>query len=364
MVRQATAAGHIEAAGVQGIQTVQTKPLNPPAYQSEVQRVTRAGLLLNVVLGAVKAVVGVAGNSQACLADAAHSLSDCVTDVAILVGVGFWMAPADDSHPHGHRRIEALVTVFIGAVLAAAAIGLGWRALATVGQEHAHPPGWPVFVVATASVLLKEALYRWTARVGARIHAPAVIANAWHHRSDALSSIPVAASILIAKAWPAVDDADHIAAILVAGMLLHAAWTIVWPCLQELTDRGAGAAVHRRILERAAATPDVRDVHQLRSRRIGPGYAIDLHVLVDPAMSVRDGHAVCDRVRDAVLADEPRVVDILVHLEPFEEAAGEAAAAGREGGRVREEAGGPHRHPATRSGRSAATPTPRARGEL
>ena len=280
---------------------------------------TYVGLALNLILSALKGILGYAAGSQACIADAVHSVSDCITDLAVLVGVEFWMAPADQGHPHGHQRIETLVTVFIGTVLAVAAVGMGWKAVHSIGEPHSGPPGWAAFVAAIVSIITKEWLYRWTAQAGAALHSPSLTANAWHHRSDALSSIPVALAVLIARIWPSVLYADHIAAVLVTGMLFHAAWRISWPSLQELTDRGADAAAQAAMLDLVRTIEGVEDVRALRSRRLGPGYAVDLSVLVDPSMSVRKGHDICERVRDALATKGgPLVIDVLVHLEPFE----------------------------------------------
>ena len=156
------------------------------------------GLLGNVATSALKFVAGFIGSSQAVVADAVHSLSDTVTDIAILVGVKYWSAPADDCHPYGHRRIEAMVTAAIGMALAVVAFGIGYNAIATVREEHLEPPGWIAFLGAMVSIVVKEVIYRWTTSVGRRAKSSAVLANAWHHRSDALSSIPAALAVVLA----------------------------------------------------------------------------------------------------------------------------------------------------------------------
>ncbi len=288
-----------------------------PSQASPLQRVTGWGLAINLALSAAKFAVGWLANSQACIADGVHSLSDSVTDIALLVGVRFWSQPADDSHPHGHARIETLVVCAIGLALGGVGVLLGWQALGDIGAPHAPLPGLPVLLVALLSIGVKEWLYRWTALVGTRLHSSALVANAWHHRSDAFSSIPVAAAAIVGKLWPGLLFVDHLAAVIVSLMLVRAAAAIVWPALLELADAAAETEVQQDILRLARSVAGVKDVHGMRSRRSGPGYHVDLHVLVEPDLSVAQGHAICGAVRSRLLADGPRVIDVLIHLEPY-----------------------------------------------
>jgi cation diffusion facilitator family transporter len=287
-----------------------------------VRKVTLVGLVINLLLGALKGSAGLLFGSQALVADALHSLSDCATDVAILVGVHFWSAPPDECHPHGHQRIEALVTLFIGLVLGVAAIGIGRQAIMSIGAGDGASLGWGAFAAAVVSVVLKEWLYRWTAAVGMRVRSQALVANAWHHRSDALSSLPVAAAVLIQRLWPQFGFIDATAAVIVAVLLLRAAWSIARPALAELTDAGADRKALEEMEQIAMAVPEVRATHALRSRRSGPGYLVDLHILVDPEMSVYDGHEVARAVRAALIQQGPDVLDVLVHIEPHDPDAG------------------------------------------
>ncbi len=279
---------------------------------------TLVGLVINLLLGALKGSAGLLFGSQALVADALHSLSDCATDVAVLVGVHFWSAPPDECHPHGHQRIEALVTLFIGLVLGAAAIGIGRQAIMSMGAGEGANLGWGAFAAAVVSVVLKEWLYRWTAAVGMRVRSQALVANAWHHRSDALSSLPVAAAVLIQRLWPQFGFIDATAAVIVAVLLLRAAWSIARPALAELTDAGADRKALEEMEQIAMAVPEVRATHALRSRRSGPGYLVDLHILVDPEKSVYDGHEVARAVRAALIQQGPDVLDVLVHIEPHQ----------------------------------------------
>lgn len=284
-----------------------------------IRRVTWWGFVINLLLAAAKSLVGWAGQSQALIADGVHSLSDCITDFAVIIGAPIWSAPADDDHPHGHGRIETVVTFGIAAVLAFAGIGLGYSALTTLRSGDIPTPSIAVVVVALLSIISKEAVYRWTLHVGKQTRSTALTANAWHHRTDALSSVPVLIASIgtwIAPGWTFLDP---VATVLVGAMILHAAWQIGWPALLQLTDQGANKAERRQILEIAMTIDGVRDVHALRTRHIGTGLQTDLHVLVDPDATVREGHAIAGRVKQAILEQSESVIDVLIHVEPHEE---------------------------------------------
>lgn len=285
---------------------------------SEIKRVTFIGMILNIALSAVKFAAGFFGNSQAVVADAFHSLSDCVTDVAVLIGSSYWSAPPDETHPHGHRRIETVITVFIGLALVVVALMIGWNAVSTMMDKDNEPPEMIAFIAAVLSIVVKEGLYQWTAFVGKRVKSPAMIANAWHHRSDALSSIPAAVAVIAAIVFPGYGFIDHIGALLVCIFIFHAAYKISWPALCELTDTGASQKVCDNIELLAKQVEGVKDVHKCRTRYLGSGLQVDLHVLVDPVLSVREGHDISAKVKEELIKKGPEVIDVVVHLEPFE----------------------------------------------
>ena len=286
---------------------------------AEVQRVTWYGMGVNVALAVVKLLCGIYGHSQALVADAVHSFSDCATDVMILIGVKFWSKPPDARHPHGHRRIETLVTILIGLSLAAVAVGLGYQALADIQTRHDQSPGVLALLAAALSIVTKEGLFRWTVRIGHRIGSPAVVANGWHHRSDALSSLPVLVAIGAAWLFPAWTFLDHIGAVVVALFILHAAWQVVSPALAEMVDAGASDRVRQRIHDLAISIAGVCEVHEIRTRFLGGGLQVDLHILVDGDLSVREGHDITARVKQLLLDEGPDVVDVLTHLEPYDD---------------------------------------------
>ncbi|HPN95070.1 MAG: Ferrous-iron efflux pump FieF [bacterium ADurb.Bin236] len=293
-------------------------PGGPAEAARTARRVTSIGLVINVALSAAKFAAGVFGGSQAMVADAIHSLSDTVTDIAVIVGSMFWQRPPDEDHPHGHGRIETAVTVFIGTALAAVAVGLIYNALTTFEERHSSLPAMIALWAALGSIVIKEILYRWTAAVAAKVKSPAMAANAWHHRSDALSSIPAAAAVAGARLLPGAQFLDHLGAVVVAAFILHAAWRISWPAINQLIDAGAPAEIIRRV-ERAAMSVDgVRAAHKIRARHIGSGFEVNLHVLVDPDISVRAGHDIATATRGRVVFETPDVVDVIVHIEPAE----------------------------------------------
>lgn len=286
---------------------------------AQTRRVTWAGVFVNIALSAAKFAAGVVGHSQALIADAVHSLSDLVTDFAVLFGLPFWSAPADDDHPYGHQRIETLVTMVIGGALLLVGGGIGFNAVSSLRQPHLEAPGKIALVGALLSIILKEWLYRWTVAVGRRINSSAVIANAWHHRSDALSSIPALLAVGVAVLNPKLAIADHVGAFIVSLFILKVAWNIMSPSLSELADRAASEKDRNEIRAIATLTPGVKSVHALRSRRTGSGIRVDLHVLVDGQMTVKAGHDIAEAVKRAIMRKGPHVLDVVVHLEPEED---------------------------------------------
>ena len=281
--------------------------------------VTWSGLLLNITLSVVKVTAGLLSHSRAVVADGIHSFSDLSTDLAILIGVRYWTKPADESHPHGHEKIESLITSAIALMLAGAGISIGYDALSSLENASGHVPTWPALAAAALSIVSKEALYHWTRAVARRTGSTAVAANAWHHRSDALSSIPVFATVGAAMLDPRLAFLDRVGAVVVSVFILRTAWKLLEPELRSLSDSSAPQSVVQAIRTVASSVPEVRDVHSIRTRLTGRHVSVDLHITVDPAMSVREGHAISERVRSALLAQQtPSIIDVVVHLAPDE----------------------------------------------
>ena len=290
------------------------------AREKTVRKVTWVGLLANLFLAGFKFIAGIIGKSQALIADAIHSLTDLTTDIAVIAGSHYWSRPPDDDHPYGHKRLETLVTVFIGIVLVAAGIGIGWKAISTLQQKHASPPGWIALVAAFVSIICKEAIYRWTAITGKRVKSPALAANAWHHRTDALSSLPVLVAVAGAKAFPSWSFLDRLGAVVVSIFILHASIKIIWPAVSELIDAGVPAETRKKIRAMALKNEDVLQVHDIRTRYISSSIQVDLHIVVDGTITVREGHVIADDVRDRIIEEIPEVLDVIVHVDPPEKA--------------------------------------------
>jgi len=282
----------------------------------QVKLVTWVGMLVNILLSIFKIVAGYFGRSQTILADGFHSLSDTVTDVAIIVGVKYWCAPPDETHPHGHRRIETIITQFIGLALAAVAVGISYRAIVTLHEMHSQPPEMIALIAGLVSIASKEAIYRWTVFVGKKIRSSAVVANAWHHRSDAFSSIPAVIAVGVARIFPSWSFVDHIGAIVVSLFILQAAWKIVWPSLKELADTGASPELINEIESIILSTGGVISVHKIRTRKIGHGYQVDLHIQVDGGITVVEGHNIAEETKANLIRKGPNILDVIVHLEP------------------------------------------------
>lgn len=288
----------------------------------EVRRITWLGLWMNLVLSSLKFFAGVVGHSSVLVADAIHSLSDLLTDAAILIGSRFWGRPADRDHPYGHAKIEMMVTLFIGTALILVALGLVYGAVETlVGLLHRKdppvPPTWLPLVAALVSIAVKEYLYQITARTGVRLKSSAVVANAWHHRSDALSSIPAAlavgACLLFGEEYAFLDP---VGTIVVGLMVVYAAWGILRPTFGALLDAGATEAHCDEIVKTIQAFPEVHGHHKLRTRQLGPsGISLDVHVQVEPKMTVTDAHELSHRIKRK-LEEDNDVVEVFIHIEP------------------------------------------------
>ncbi len=283
---------------------------------SRVRQVGWIGLLVNLLLAAAKAAAGIFGYSQAVLADALHSLTDSVTDIAVILGVRYWSAPADEDHPHGHGRIETLVTVIIGIAIGAVAVGMGVEAIRGLRHEPESNPAGIALGVAMLSIAVKEVLYRWTSAVGREVGSPALEANAWHHRSDAISSIPAAIAVAISIIAPEWAVVDRVGAVVVCLLILQASWRILRPAVDQLIDAAAPVGDRRRIEEVALTVDGVKAAHAVRTRYIGAKLAVDLHVEVDGRLAVDEGHAIAVAVRRALVEHGPNVVDAVVQIEP------------------------------------------------
>lgn len=289
--------------------------------ESEIARVTLAGSVVNLLLVGLKAVAGVAGHSAAMISDAVHSLSDFVTDIVVLVFVRVSARPQDEDHDYGHGKYETLATLFIGLALAAAAVGIvvsGAKKLALWLQGEDLPaPGTLALWAALVSIVAKEILFQYTRFKGKKLDSPALTANAWHHRSDALSSIGAAigigGAILLGNRWTVLDP---LASIVVGAMLVKVAWDLLGPSFGELTDSSLPADTEAQMLEIIKDVPGVEEPHNLRTRRIGNRIAAEVHIRLDGSQSLEEAHEKATEVERRFRERFGPQSHIIVHMEP------------------------------------------------
>ncbi|MCB2191602.1 MAG: cation diffusion facilitator family transporter [Deltaproteobacteria bacterium] len=282
----------------------------------EGRRVTWVGAVVNLALALGKLLAGIYGNSQAMIADAAHSLSDLVTDAVVLLGLKWGRSDPDARHPYGHGRIETFSSLVVGAVLAALAIGLGYDAIWQLIRDEAHNPTWLALVAAAVSILAKEALYRYTVTVGRKIKSQSVVANAWHHRSDALSSVAVLVGVAGAIINPAWHSLDAWAALVVSLLVLKVGTGVLWGALKEMVDTAPSAEVIDSITQCALDVAGVEQVHDLKVRSLGGRYQMQLHVVVDRNLKVTQGHAIAKEVEHCLQTELQDVDEVIVHVDP------------------------------------------------
>ncbi len=289
--------------------------------QKTVDKLTFFSILTNLFFSFAKILAGHFSRSQALLADGIHSTSDLITDLAILIGNRFWDKEADSDHPHGHQRLENLVTIFIGITLVGVAIFIAVEATQNMiagGSQKA--PGFLALIIAILSIIIKEYLFRYTVREAKQIGSDALIANAWHHRSDALSSIPAALAILLAQISPSLSMADSIGAILVAVLIAITGLKIAIPNLDKIMDKAAPPEIVEKVYEMLANTSFVLGTHKIRTRFIGPNsIAIEIHIEVDPQMTVKEADLKAQNLKEKILNAPLGITDVIVKVEPHME---------------------------------------------
>lgn len=289
--------------------------------EDEIAKVTLAGSVVNLLLVGLKAVAGVAGHSAAMVSDAVHSLSDFVTDIVVLVFVRVSARPQDEGHDYGHGKFETLATLLIGLALAGAAVGIvvsGATKLAHWLQGEDLPsPGKIALWAALVSIIVKELLFQYTRIKGRKLNSPALEANAWHHRSDALSSIGAAigigGAILLGERWTVLDP---LASIVVGAMLVKVAWDLLGPSFGELTDSSLPADTEREMLQLISEVEGVEDPHNLRTRRIGNHVAAEVHIRLDGAMTLENAHEKASEVERSFKERFGNESHIIIHMEP------------------------------------------------
>lgn len=282
----------------------------------EGRNVTIIGMATNVALIAAKMWGGVLAHSQALIADGIHSVSDLVSDAVVLWGLKWGRKTEDETHPFGHARIETLAASFVGVCLIAAGLFMGFSAARTIYLGEIGRPAILAALVAAVSIVCKEALYRYTRIVGKRINSAALMSNAWHHRSDALSSIAVLIGVAGAQLNPRWGVLDACAAIVVSALIVQVGAAFVFSALKELIDTAPEKRVVNQIESCAYRVKGVLDVHDLRTRTSGGRVFAEIHIMVDGDMTVREGHAVAKAVEQCLFDEVPGLDKAIVHVDP------------------------------------------------
>jgi len=280
-------------------------------------RITWVGLLVNLLLGCAKVLGGLLLHSKALLADGAHSLLDLLTDIVVLVGLSLANKPEDANHLYGHHKFASFAKFIVGGVLLVFSVGLVLAALFDVRTGLSQPKAGAAVVLATISLLFKEVLFWWTRKVARQLKSELIMANAWHHRMDSLSSVGVAIALFAVwiggPQWAFLDDA---VTLMLGGYLTFEAFKIFFRACADLLDAAPEREIIEDLREHILPTPGAIAYHDFRVRRIGDFYEIDLHLQVDPAISVEAGHDIARSVKESMRAQHPEVSTVLIHVEP------------------------------------------------
>ena len=293
------------------------EPMDPARFQAA-QRCTWTSVAVNAALTVMQVAVGFIAHSQSLMADGFHSLSDLLADFMVLYANRKGSDPPDPDHPYGHGRIETAASLVLGVGLAATGIGLLIAAGSRLQSVEDLPPVAPLALwTALATLAAKEGLFRYMLRVAERLRSPMLVANAWHARSDAASSLVVAVGI--GGSLAGYRFFDPLAAALVGFMIVRMGFMFAWEALQELVDTSLDEKEVTKIRDTLLATPGVLGLHELRTRRMAHRALVDAHVLVDARISVSEGHRLGESARRRVLRDHPEVLDVLVHVDAEED---------------------------------------------
>jgi len=287
----------------------------------KVFRVTLLGFFINIFLTLLKYFAGIFGRSSAMIADATHSLSDLISDIVVLFFVKIAAQPDDEKHRYGHGKFETFSTFIVGTILAFAGIGILWDAGHKIYQhffaEKIPPPETFALYAAFISIVLKEALFWITLRVGKKTNSQVAIANAWHHRTDSLSSVAtlagIAGAIFLGGEWRILDP---IAAAIVSFFILRVAYKIAMPAINDLLEQSLPLEVRQKIILLCKEIPHVQNPHSLRTRRLGNNYAIELHININKDMTVEESHKVTLAVEHAIREEFGSHTHVVIHVEP------------------------------------------------
>lgn len=298
--------------------------MRPKSRTHTIRNVTLVGSVINMLLTLGKIIAGILGKSSAMVADGIHSLSDLVTDIIVLVFIKVSGKERDDNHRYGHGKYETFATMLISFALMFVAAGILWSGVTKVIEsfkgEIIEKPGYIALYAALISIVSKEGLYWYTKNIGVKVHSQAMVANAWHHRSDAFSSIGTAlgisGAILLGEKWRVLDP---LASIIVSFFILKVAWDIANPSIKELLEIALPRETENSILEIIGNTPGVKGYDNLKTRKIGNMIAIEVHIKVDKDLTVERSHQIATNIENEIRSRFGDQSHIGIHIEPYHE---------------------------------------------
>lgn len=281
-------------------------------------RAAQVGMLVNLILAIIKLIAGIVGHAYALVADAVESTADIFSSLVVYGGLHIAAQPADEDHPYGHGRAEALAGALVALMLFAAALGIAIEAIREIRTPHHTPRAWTLAVL-LGVIIVKQILAARVLRVGSETGSTAVMADAQHHRSDMITStaafIGISIAVIGGRGW---EQADDWAALIASGVICYNGMKMLRPAIDDLMDRLPEAHVVAKIADAATSVPEVCAIEKLKVRKVGLQYAVDLHVQAEPRMSLHDAHIVSGKVKGAIRTVMPSVDSVLVHMEPYE----------------------------------------------
>jgi cation diffusion facilitator family transporter len=281
-------------------------------------RTTQIGIAISIILVFLKAISGHLGHSYALIADATETGADVFSSTLLWIGLRIATKPADSEHPYGHGKAEPIASIIISFFLMGASVWIGWHALELAMVPHEMPKKFTLYVLLVV-MIIKESMFRYVLKVGKQIDSSAVKADAYHHRSDAITSVAafigISISLYMGKGY---EGADDWAALLASGLIFYNAIQLLRPGLDEIMDAAPSAEIVEQIRTLAAEVSEVKLIEKCYVRKMGFDYFVDLHIELDPDLTVAEGHRIAHIVKDKLIGSELNIKDVLIHIEPFE----------------------------------------------
>lgn len=291
--------------------------LQNSAEAKKIQRTALVGLFLNIFLSLLKGYAGFLAGSRALIADAVHSFSDLTTDIAVIVGARYWTRPPDETHPIGHKGIESATSFFIGFMLLFAGLAIGFDSIKSLGMTSSSVDSSAFAVIAASlSLVSKEILFRWTMKKAKETESGALAANAWHHRSDGFSSIPVLLAVIAPLFSNKLNFLDGVGGVIVSVFILKTSWGVLRPALGEVVNVAPPREIVEKFHDVASNVTGVQSIHRLRARMQGGGIFVDLHLQLDGEISVKEGYLIAKQVEIQITESDSSVRDVIARIEP------------------------------------------------